>query len=228
MKVLLIEDDERLCEALEEDFTDRYYTVDLAYDGQQGLSLASTYAYDLIVLDIMLPEVDGITVCQSLRSQRNMTPILVLTARDTTTDTVIGLDAGADDYVVKPFELQALAARMRALLRRGSAGQAPVLEWEGIQLDPSSCDVRYGDTPLSLTPKEYNLLELLLRNGRRVLSRSQILDRLWTVDGPPEEGTVKAHIKGLRRKLKAAGVPSDPIETVYGLGYRLKTIERST
>lgn len=222
MKILLIEDDDRLSDALAEDLTDQHYAVEVAADGEIGWELANAFTYDLILLDLMLPRMDGITLCQQLRSQADYTPIIMLTARDTLNDKVIGLDAGADDYLVKPFELQELAARIRALMRRGTPSLPPILSWDELELDPSSCQVTYQGRPLALTPKEYGLLELFLRHQRRVFSRAQIVDRLWPYENPPEEETVKAHIKGLRQKLKLAGAPTDLIETVYGFGYRLK------
>lgn len=224
MKILIVEDDERLTEALAEDLSDQNYTVEIAGNGLMGWELATTYHYDLILLDIMLPQLDGITLCQRLRSQGNTTPVLMLTARDTTSDKVVGLDAGADDYLVKPFELQELAARTRALLRRNQANLSFKLSWGELTLDPNCCEVTYKNASLSLTPKEYRLLEMFLRNGRRVFTRTQILDHLWAFESCPEEDTVRAHIKGLRQKLKLAGAPPDLIETVYGLGYRLKEI----
>jgi len=224
MKILIVEDDERLTEALAEDLGDQNYTVEIAENGLFGLELATTYHYDLILLDIMLPQLDGITLCQRLRSQENTTPVLMLTARDTTDDKVVGLDAGADDYLVKPFELQELAARTRALLRRNQGNVSFKLTWGELTLDPNCCEVTYKNASLSLTPKEYRLLEMFLSNGRRVFTRTQILDYLWAFESCPEQDTVRAHIKGLRQKLKLAGAPPDLIETVYGLGYRLKEI----
>jgi DNA-binding response OmpR family regulator len=222
MRILLVEDDERLSDVIAEDLTDHYYVIDVASDGQIGWELADTYTYDLILLDVMLPKIDGITLCQRLRSQSCCVPILMLTARDTINDKVMGLDAGADDYLVKPFDLQELSARVRALLRRGSSTLPPVLEWEGLTLNPSTCEVFYKERPLPLSPKEYSLLEFFLRNRRRVFSRAQILEHLWSFERLPEEATVKAHIRSLRQKLESVGAPGDLIETVYGLGYRLK------
>ncbi|AOY84602.1 response regulator transcription factor [Moorena producens JHB] len=222
MRILLVEDDERITDALAEDLTDQHYVVDVANDGQIGRELVESFSYDLILLDVMLPKMDGITLCRKLRSQGNSTPILMLTARDTISDKIVGLDAGADDYLVKPFDLGELSARMRALLRRGNTTLPPVLEWDSLRLDPSTCEVFYEDRLLSLSPKEYALLEFFLRHPRRVFSRAQILENLWSFERLPEEATVKAHIRGLRQKLEAAGAPSDLIETVYGLGYRLK------
>lgn len=222
MKLLLVEDDERVTEALIEYLTDQHYSIDAAHDGEMGLQMAERFNYKLILLDIMLPKLDGITICKRLREKGYNTPILILTAKDTRTDKILGLDAGADDYVVKPFDLEVLSARIRSLLRRWGESLPPVLQWENLQLDPTSCQVTYQGQLLSLTPKEYRLLELFLRNGRRVFSRSAILDLLWSWEEIPTEATVKTHIKSLRSKLKAVGAPGNLIETVYGLGYRLK------
>jgi len=227
MRLLLIEDDERIADALVEDLTDQHYVVDAVYDGQAGWDYADATAYDLILLDVMLPVIDGIALCQQLRQAGHQTPILMLTARDRVCDRVIGLDAGADDYLVKPFDLQELSARIRALLRRGEVTTMPVLEWEQLRLDPSGMTVHYGDRPIDLSPKEYKLLEHFMRHPRQVFNRSQLLDQLWSLESMPEESTVKAHIRGLRQKLKAAGAPEGLIETVYGLGYRLQGGEES-
>jgi DNA-binding response OmpR family regulator len=224
MRILLVEDDERIANALTETLRDRQYLVEVAADGEYAWNLIEAFAYDLIILDVMLPKLDGISLCKRLRRKGYMTPVLMLTARDTSSDKVVGLDAGADDYVVKPFDLAELTARIRALLRRGKETLPPVLEWEHLCLDPTSCEVTYNGQLLHLTPKEYKLLELFLRNNRRVFSRSAILDHLWSYEAPPVEDAVKVHIKDLRKKLKAVGAPPDFIETVYGLGYRLKQL----
>ncbi|NET49861.1 MAG: response regulator transcription factor, partial [Merismopedia sp. SIO2A8] len=222
MRILLVEDDELVVQALVKTLRNQNYIIDVAADGQAGLELLKSLIYDLIVLDVMLPKLDGITLCQQLRSQGLRTPVLLLTAQNSSTDKVTGLDAGADDYLTKPFDPQELSARIRALLRRNASALPPVLEWGSLRLDPSTCEVTHDSQVLRLTPKEYGLLELFLRNCHRVFSRSAILDHLWSFQETPGEETVTAHIKGLRRKLKSAGVTEDPIETVYGIGYRLK------
>jgi DNA-binding response OmpR family regulator len=221
MRILLVEDDVRLAETLAEALTDQRYVVDIATDGEAGWFQVKTIDYDLLVLDVMLPELDGISLCHRLRSHGYNLPILMLTACDTINDEITGLDVGADDYVVKPVDLQKLFARMRALLRRGNKAASPVLEWGDLHLNPSTCEVAYGQTPIHLTPKEYALLELLLRNGRRVLSRSVMIEHVWSLESSPEEHTVKVHIRGLRQKLKGAGASEDLIETVHSMGYRL-------
>jgi DNA-binding response OmpR family regulator/HPt (histidine-containing phosphotransfer) domain-containing protein len=222
MRILLVEDDECLAKTIEIMLVNQHYVVDVADDGEAGWELAQVSVYDLILLDVMLPKLDGISFCQRLRSHDYQIPVLLITAKNSSQDKVIGLDAGADDYIVKPFEFPELLARVRVLLRRLSSPILPVIEWENLRLDPGTCEVTYNSHILRLTPKEYRLLELFLRNRHCVLSRSAILDHLWSFDEAPSEDTVTAHIKGLRHKLKQAGAPSDFIETVYGLGYRLK------
>lgn len=222
MRVLLVEDDLKLAEALSEALTDQNYVVDVAKDGERGWDQIKTFPYDLVLLDITLPKLDGISLCQRMRMQGYQLPLLMLTARDTQTDKINGLDAGADDYVVKPFDLKELLARIRALLRRNISSSGATLQWERLQLNPSTYEVHYQDKPLKLTPKEFSLLQLLLYNGRRVLSRALIIEHIWSSEESPEEDTVKAHIKGLRQKLKLVGAPDDFIETIHGIGYRLK------
>lgn len=222
MRILLIEDDDLIVESLTKALTEQHYVVDVATDGETGWELAEAFVYNLILLDVVLPKLDGFSLCQRLRSQGNQTPILLLTAQDTSTSKVTGLDAGADDYLAKPFDMSELLARMRALLRRGGVSLPPLLEWRNLQLDPSTCEVTCNGQPLHLTPKEYELLELFLRNNHRIFSCSALIDQLWSFGEPPTEETVRSHVKGLRQKLKAAGIIDDPLETVYGIGYRLK------
>ncbi|MBW4574425.1 MAG: response regulator [Aphanothece sp. CMT-3BRIN-NPC111] len=220
MKILLIEDDEILVNVLLQSLTSQRYVVDTASDGQTGWEYAQSSTYDLILVDVGLPKLDGIALCHQLRSGGCSTPILLMTAKDASSDRIRGLDAGADDYLIKPLDLGELQARVRALLRRGNVPCTSVLEVGTLRLDPSSCQVTYNGKLLELTPKEYSLLELFLRNPSRVFSRGNIIEHLWTFDDPPLEESVKSHIKGLRQKLKAAGAV-DWIENVYGLGYRL-------
>ncbi|MDJ0509748.1 MAG: response regulator transcription factor [Crocosphaera sp.] len=224
MKILLVEDDENIVIPVEEDLDERNYVVEIAYDGKTAWELLDVFNYDLILLDVMLPKIDGISLCKQLRASGCKTPILMLTARDTVTDRVKGLDAGADDYLVKPFDLEELSARIRALLRRGETVLPPNLTWGDLRLDPNTCEVFYKNKGLNLSPKEFRLLEFFLRNPRQTFTRSQLLDRLWSMEQIPEEATVKAHISSLRQKLKGAGLKSDVIETVYGLGYRLQEL----
>jgi DNA-binding response OmpR family regulator len=224
VRILLVEDDEIAAELLRKDLTHQHYFVDVASDGQAGWELADAFEYDLILLDFMLPKLDGLSLCRQLRAQGDLTPILLLTAYDSSTEKVTGLDAGADDYVVKPYDFEELLARIRALLRRGNAHLSPVMTWGKLCLDPSSCKVTYNEQLLQLTSKEYALIELFLRNSQQIFSQSALLDHLWSFDEPPLENTVRAHIKSLRRKLERAG-GEDLIETVYGLGYRLRALD---
>lgn len=230
MRILIVEDDVQLSEVLTEALIRRQHVVDVARDGSIAWNLVEAIPYDLIVLDVTLPKVNGIQFCHQLRTTeaqkhkpfRNAIPVLMLTARDTVADKIIGLDAGADDYVTKPFDLEELMARVRALLRRGLATSEFNLHWGNLQLNPSTHEATYNDQPLTLTPKEYALLELLVASGRRILSRSGIIEQLWSADDSPVAETVNSHIRGLRQKLKTLGAPDDFIETVHGLGYRLK------
>ncbi len=221
MKILLVDDDQSFAEVLAGILKAQNYLVEIATDGQAGWDLAEAYEYDLIVLDVILPNLDGITFCQQLRAKKDTTPVLLLTVQGSSNNKVIGLDAGADDYVVKPVDEEELLARIRALIRRNSSDVLPVLEWEDIRLNPRSCEVTYQDRPLRLTNKEYRILELFLRNSQRIFSQSNLIDHLWLFEETPTQNTVRAHIKSLRRKLKQAGC-EDIIETMYGLGYRLK------
>ncbi len=223
MRILFIEDNRQLAEQLSDGLKEMHYAIDLATDGQQGWDLVKSTAYDLVLMDYMLPKLDGISLCRRIRAEGYQTPILMLTARATSQDQIQGLDSGADDYLAKPVGIHELSARIRALLRRGGAAIAPILQWGNLQLDPSQCEVKYRDRKVPVTPKEYALLELMLRNRHQVLNRKAILEGLWSYeDDVPDENTVKAHVKGLRQKLRAAGA-DDLIETVYGLGYRLNS-----
>ncbi len=225
MKILVVEDDEFNAYALTSVLTNQNYAVEVAKDGDVAWDFIQSCDFDLILLDVMLPKLDGISLCRQIRSHGLQVPILLLTGRDSSHEKAIGLDAGADDYVVKPFDQEELVARVRALLRRGSVTLQPILERGNLRLDPSSCEVNYAGNLLPLTPKEYALLELFLRNSQRVFSCGMILEHLWSYEDTPQEEAVRTHIKGLRHKLKAVGAPSDFIETVYGIGYRLKPLE---
>jgi len=223
VKILLVEDDLPTATVLSEVLTAEYYTVELATDGQNGLTLATLSNFDLMLLDLLIPKLDGINLCRQLRAQGIKTPILLITAKDQSADVVKGLDAGADDYVTKPYDISELLARIRALLRRGQTELTPsLLNWENLCVNTVSAEVTYKGKPVSLSPKEYSLLGLFLRHPQRVFSRSEIIDRLWSIDTTPSEGAVTNLIKDLRHKLKTVGMSAELLETVYGLGYRLK------
>ncbi|CAN1209600.1 Response regulator [Tumidithrix helvetica PCC 7403] len=225
MKILLVEDDEALIAILTKNLTTQHYIVDVVKDGEAGWIYGSTFEYDLILLDIMLPKLDGIRLCQRFRAEGYTTPILLLTAQNSCTAKVNGLDAGADDYVVKPFDAPELIARIRALLRRSQVNSFPLLTWGELLLNPGTCEVSYNSQPLTLTNKEYELLDLMMRDSQHLLSADEILDRLWSSDEFPSEATVRSHIRRLRQKLVSVGAPSDFITTVHGRGYCLKAQE---
>ncbi|MGD1856119.1 MAG: response regulator [Leptolyngbyaceae cyanobacterium] len=223
MKVLLVDDDNALADVLTQQLTGQNYVVDRVADGEMGWSYASTFDYDLIVLDWVLPHLSGLQLCRRLRSGGYGTPILLLSSKGQQVDKIQGLEAGADDYLVKPFDIEELLARIRVLMRRALAEPQPILAWGDLCLDPVSCDVTYQGYPVTLTAKEYALLELFLRHAHQVFSTSALLDQIWSSDEFPSEATVRSHIRGLRQKLKTAGISTDVVETVRGLGYRLGT-----
>jgi DNA-binding response OmpR family regulator len=198
------------------------HAIEVAEDGLAARELLNAFQYDLLLLDAALPQIDGVSLCRQIRAQGIQTPILLLTESTSGYEKAIGLDAGADDEVVKPFDPVELMARIRALLRRSNWDGQPILSWGHLRLDPKSREVTYRSMPMILTPKEYALLELFLRHHRRVLSCGMILEHLWAYPETPGEEAVRTHIKGLRQKLKKVGAPGDLIETVYGIGYRLK------
>ncbi len=222
MKILIVEDDKLLAGVIAEYLNDHLHIVDIAGNGESAWDQIKVSEYDLILLDLLLPKLDGISLCKRLRSHGYSVPVLMITARDTSTDKVLGLDSGADDYMVKPLDFPELSARIRALLRRGSFDSSPALTWGDLSLDSATYEVNYNQQTLRLTLKEYSLLELFLLNGRQILSRSLIIEHLWPFEEPPDEDTIKTHIKSLRRKLRIVGAPTDIIETVHGVGYRLK------
>jgi DNA-binding response OmpR family regulator len=222
MKILIVEDDTPTIAPLVEELKAYHYIVDLAVDGPTGLELALDWNYDLVVLDWMLPGMDGPEICRQLRAKGFQKPILLLTVRNLNEDIITGLDAGADDFVSKPYNPSQLLARIRALLRRGVTPTNPIkLTWEQLEVNQTSADVSYGGRRVAIKPKAYNLLVLFLQNPQRIFSRQAILDRLWSFDNEPSENAVTNLIKDLRRTLKEAGMPVDPIETIYGIGYRL-------
>lgn len=226
MRILLVEDDLQFVWLLKSALVAQHYIVDTATDGQTGWELVRSIDYDLIVLDIELPKLDGVNLCRQLRQQGNQVLVMLLTSKSSSDDKILGLDAGADDYVVKPIVLAELTARIRALLRRKSTSRSPVLDWGALRLNPDTCEVTHNGSLLNLTAKEYALLELFLRNSQRIYSQSAILERLWSLeDEPPAEEAVRTHIKRLRQKLKVVGA-ADLIETVHGLGYRLNGVYR--
>jgi len=226
MRILVVDDDRSVRESLRRSLTFNGYQVELAADGQEALDAVAMRRPDAVVLDVMMPRLDGLEVCRRLRSNGDAVPILVLTARDAVSDRVSGLDAGADDYLPKPFALEELLARLRALLRRtpeeiGDAARAQPLSFADLSLDPDTREVRRAMRPISLTRTEFSLLELLLAHPRRVLTRTQILEQVWGYDFPTTGNALEVYIGYLRRKTEADGEPR-LIHTVRGVGYVLR------
>jgi len=219
-RILIIEDDEAILKVLRRSLAYEGYVVDTAADGESGLTTARDRKPDLVILDWMLPGIDGLEVCQRLRATGSM-PILMLTAKDTTQDRVQGLDAGADDYMVKPFELDELNARVRALLRRTQSDRIPVLTFADLSLDTSTRLASRKNRTISLTAKEYDLLELFLRHPRQVLTREMIFDRVWGYDFGGESNVLDVYIRYLRQKLETEG-ENRLIHTVRGVGYVMR------
>lgn len=226
MRILVVDDDRAVRESLRRSLAFNGYQVDLANDGQAALDAVLAQRPDAMVLDVMMPRLDGLEVCRRMRAGGDDLPILVLTARDAVSDRVSGLDAGADDYLPKPFALEELLARLRALLRRRApeetaAGTSKPLTFADLSLDPATRDVHRGARPISLTRTEFSLLELLLAHPRRVLTRSQILEQVWGYDFPTTGNALEVYIGYLRRKTEADGEPR-LIHTVRGVGYVLR------
>lgn len=210
-------------EILASTLIEQRYAVDIANTAEMGWEFILLFEFDLVVLDWMLPDLEGVVLCRKIRTAGYTMPIMLLTARDRYTDKVVALDSGADDYVVKPFNFDELTARIRALLRREINVASPVLKWGNLSLDPKIHEVHHQDQLLPLTPKEYGMIELFMRHPQQVFSPGAIIDNLWAGEDAPGEEAVRTHIKGLRQKLKAAGMPKDTIKTIYGVGYRLKS-----
>ena len=219
-RILIIEDDEAILKFLRRGLAYEGYQVDTAAEGQSGLSLALDNQYDLIVLDLMLPGIDGLEVCRRLRAGGPV-PILILTAKDQVTDRIQGLDLGADDYMTKPFNLDELLARIRALLRRAQPSRPQVLRFADLSLDTGTRQASRVDRVISLTAKEYELLELFLRHPRQVLTREVIFDRVWGYDFGGESNIIEVYIRYLRQKLESDNEPR-LLHTVRGMGYVLR------
>ncbi len=225
-KVLVVDDEDHIVELARLYLSREGYQVEAVSDGAQALVRFGQLKPDLIVLDIMLPNVDGLTICREIRKQSQV-PIIMLTARDEITDKVVGLELGADDYLTKPFHPQELVARAKALVRRArlEPDQPRLVRAGRLEIDFERHEVRYGETRLHLRPKEFDLLALLARHPGRVFQRSELLDLVWGYDFPGYTRTVDVHVQQLREKLTRAGVKSPSIQTVWGVGYKLETSE---
>ena len=223
MHILLIEDDRTIATYLRSGLEEHGYAVDVAYTGVEALEWAKGGIFDLMVLDIMIPPPDGITVCRELRAQGNDTPILMLTARDTVNDRIIGLDAGADDYLIKPFAIKELLARLRALTRRSPGiSKTPVLQFSDLSLDDRTLQVTRAGQVIDLTVKEYAVLECLMRAAGNILTREVIANHVWSYNVEHESNVIDVYIRNLRRKVDDSH-PLKLIHTVRGMGYRLAT-----
>ena len=220
MRLLIVEDEPALSAALREALTGIGHAVDQAHDGEAATELLALYPYDLAILDVSLPRTSGLDVCREARRRGLDLPILMLTARDTLSDKVAGLDAGADDYMVKPFELDELFARVRALLRRRAPQREAVLKAADLTLDPATGEVSRAGKPIRLARKERALLEVLMRNAGRIVPRERILEHLWDMDSEPDPEVIRAHVKLLRKAIADQQSPR-LIETIHGVGYRL-------
>jgi len=220
VRVLVVEDETRLAEGLRRGFEAEGFAVDVAANGTDGLWLARENDYSVIVLDIMLPGISGYRICETLRAERDWTPILMLTAKDGEWDQVEALDTGADDYLTKPFSYAVLLARVRALLRRGAADRPAVLEAGDVRLDPASHVVSRGETTIEVTAREFAVLEYLMRRKGQIVSKREVLDNVWDADFEGDSNIVEVYVRHLRNKLDR---PFDraAIETLRGSGYRL-------
>jgi len=221
MRILIVEDERKVARFLERALREEGYTVDVAGDGDQGFMNARVNTYDLLVLDVMLPGRSGIDLARELRRGGDTTPILFLTARDSKEDVVTGLDAGGDDYLAKPFSLDEALARVRALLRRGTALRDDRLRYEDLEMDRLRREVRAAGTPVELTPREFALLEFFLLRPRQVIRRTELLEKVWDLSFDPMSNVVDVHVANLRRKLRADGTDA-LIHTVRGVGYILE------
>jgi DNA-binding response OmpR family regulator len=220
MRLLVVEDELKMAELLRQGLTEEGHSVTVATDGRHGLELAGAAEFDLIMLDVMLPGMDGFEIARSLRAERNQTPILMLTARDATGDVVQGLNLGADDYLTKPFSFEVLLARVRALGRRGPIPQPVLLTAPGLTLNQGTRDVSRGARKIPLTRTEYSILELLMRNAGRVVTRAALIGSVWGNDSEIESNTLDAFVRLLRAKVEEPGMPR-LIRTVRGVGYTL-------
>ncbi len=225
MRILVVEDESAIATAVRSILGSADHAVDVAATGPEAITWSAAYPYDLVVLDVVLPGFDGFEVCRRLRSAGSTMPILMLTARDQVEDRVRGLDAGADDYLAKPFAAAELLARVRALLRRGSSPREPILTVGDLEVDPASHDVRVAGRSVRLTAKEFALLEVLARHPGQVFAQERLIDALWDADFAAGSNVVEVYIHSLRRKIDA-GRRDGRIETVRGAGYRLRPVDR--
>ena len=220
MRILIVEDERRLSNIIKKGFVEDGFAVDQAYDGEEGQYLAEGEQYDLIVLDIMLPKMDGLQLCKELRKKSIRIPILMLTAKSTTEDKVAGLDSGADDYITKPFSFNEFRSRVHALIRRSHQDASPTLQMDDLEVDPLKHIVKRGDKTVSLTPKEFAVLELLMRHKGEVVSRTMIIEHVWDYNFDGMSNVVDVFVVTLRKKIDS-GTKQKLIQTVHGVGYKM-------
>jgi DNA-binding response OmpR family regulator len=221
MRVLIVEDDRKLARQLKKGMDESGYAASVAFDGREGFDAAITGRFDVLILDVMLPSLDGISIVQRLRQRRIGTPILLLTARDTAEDIIGGLDSGADDYLTKPFSFHVLLARLRALARRRHADPSTVLSIADLSLDPATHEVRRAALIVSLSPTEFGILELLMRNTGRVITRDRLIEAVWGHDRDVQSNTLDVFIRQLRSKIEPAGA-AKLLHTIRGIGYTVR------
>lgn len=222
MQILIVEDEKKIANILKRGLTQERLSVDIAHDGEEALEKSEINSYDCIILDLMIPKIDGITVCKKLRERNISTPILILTAKDTLQDKILGLDAGADDYITKPFSIEEISARIRALLRRSKKTTSVILTIADVTLDPATKIVTRNGKELTLTAREYALLEYFMRNPNTILSQTQILEHVWDYQYEGMSNIVETYVKYLRKKLKTYHQAKDLIHTLRGLGYKMQ------
>ena len=220
MRILIVEDERRLSNIIKKGFVEDGFAVDQAFDGEEGQYLAEAEQYDLIVLDIMLPKIDGLQLCRELRKKNIKIPILMLTAKSTTEDKVAGLDSGADDYITKPFSFVEFRSRVHALIRRSHQETSPILTIDGLEVDPLKHIVKRDGKPINLTPKEFAVLELLLRHKGEVVSRTMIIEHVWDYNFDGMSNVVDVFVVALRKKVDP-GPKKKLIQTIHGVGYKI-------
>jgi len=222
MQILVVEDEDKLANFLRRGLLEESYAVDVAHDGEDALYKFDTNDYDLVILDLMIPKVDGVKVCKTIRETNTNMPVLILTAKDSTEDKIAGLDAGADDYVTKPFSFSELTARIRALIRRGNKSDPVILKVDNLTLNPATKTARRGNQDIQLTAREYALLEYFMRHPNIVLTKTQLLEHVWDYNYDGLSNIVETYVKYLRQKIRTKPTERDLIFTLRGSGYIMK------
>ncbi|OGD63046.1 DNA-binding response regulator [Candidatus Beckwithbacteria bacterium RBG_13_42_9] len=225
MQILIVEDEEKIANFLRRGLLEEGYTVDIAKDGEEALYKVDINEYDMVLLDLMIPKVDGVSVCRKIRETNTNMPLLMLTAKDSIEDKVAGLDAGADDYVTKPFSFSELSARIRALIRRGNKADPVILEIDNLSLDPATRTAKRGKKIITLTAREYSLLEYFMRHKNTLLTKTQLLEHVWDYNYDGLSNIVETYVKYLRQKLRTSSQENELIHTMRGSGYIMKVVD---